>query len=479
MKSRTMPPIESPDTPYAAASRRKAGEANREPAIPPYKTSLTPPNWPTELAPGSAVERKLARVEMVLEDVARREEILAAQINAHRRSVAELAEERARWDAQRSAHAEKVKLAEETLIRMREELALERQKVEDQAKRTHAGVEPGDGHEAADAKAAHEANSSHTPQDYPGAQASERVENPAPEVGELLSRLAKQAGDFAVMAGTVMEMQRQLTGERTRHEELGVELRQRDEALAQRESESAQQLNAATQQLNADRESLARAQEAFAVAKKDHAELQQKLEATEADLGRREKAHALKTEKLHEEEAALTSKRNAIASVEDGHRQREADLLRLERGVRERAVDLARREAELATSEAEIRAAGREAAAMQEAVDRLNAELDAGLAKLRSDSEAVALLREEQARISAALELRSEELAKREAAIEQVAKEAEDARQEALKLRNERLDVELKAVPLAARESALEEKRLAFDDCRRKFRERISGFMKE
>ena len=57
--------------------------------------------------------------------------------------------------------------------------------------------------------------------------------------------------------------------------------------------------------------------------------------------------------------------------------------------------------------------------------------------------------------------------------------EVELPAQEAIKLRNERLDVELKAVPLAARESALEEKRLAFDDSRRKFRERISSFMKE
>lgn len=466
--------------PYASASRRKAGEANREPALSQYKTSLTPPNWPTELAPGSAVERKLARVEMVLEDVARREEILAVQVNAHRRGVAELAEERALWEAERTAHAEKVKLAEEALIRMREELALERQKVEDQAKSFQAAVEPGDRHAAADPKSAQiETNRARPLQDRQGAEASERAENSAPAVGELLSRLAKQAGDFAALAGTVMELQRQLTEERTRHEELGAELRKRDEALAQRESEAAQQFNAATLQLNADRENLARAQEAVAVTKKDLADLQQKLESTETDLAKREKAHALKIEKFREEETTLTSKRNAIATVEDGHRQREADLLRLERGVRERAAELARRESELATSEAEIRAAGQEAAAMQDAVDRLNAELDAGLAKLRGDSEAVALLREEQARISAALELRSEELAKREAAIEQVAKEAEDARQEALKLRNERLDVELKAVPLAARETALEEKRLAFDDCRRKFRERISGFMKE
>ena len=182
MKSRTMPPLESPDTPYAA-SRRKAGEANREPALSQYKTSLTPPNWPTESAPGSAVERKLARVEMVLEDVARREEILAVQVNAHRRSVAELAEERALLEAERTAHAEKVKLAEEAMIRMREELALEKQKVEDQAKSSQAGVEPGDGHAAAEPKPAQiETNSDRLSQDRQGAPASERIENAAPEV---------------------------------------------------------------------------------------------------------------------------------------------------------------------------------------------------------------------------------------------------------------------------------------------------------
>src|SRR5687767_1580560 len=102
MKSRILPPIESTDTPYTS-DKRRAGEESRELTLPEYKTSLTPPSWPTAAASDSA-ERKLARAEMALEDVARREHILATQIKAHRHCALQLAEERALLEAERINH---------------------------------------------------------------------------------------------------------------------------------------------------------------------------------------------------------------------------------------------------------------------------------------------------------------------------------------------------------------------------------------
>src|SRR5829696_3791058 len=128
MKSRTMPPIESSDTPYACSMRNASEDRALTP--PQYKTSLTPPSWPTGLASDSAAEQKLARAELSLDDVARREQILLVQIKAHRHCTAELAEERALFEAEQANHAKKVKQAEEALIRMRAQLALESQTLE-------------------------------------------------------------------------------------------------------------------------------------------------------------------------------------------------------------------------------------------------------------------------------------------------------------------------------------------------------------
>jgi chromosome segregation ATPase len=376
MKSRIRPPIESTDAPYTCA-KGKSEHDGRELKLPHYKTSLTPPSWPTELA--SEVERKLAQAEEVLEDVARREQVLAAQVNAHRHWIAELAEERALFDGERKNHAKQVKQAEEALNRMREELALKSQTLE---LRRQADVD----HRPASAPSAApiETEGSWTPQEAQGADGSERVVGPVPDAVPLLSRLAKQAADFASLAHTVTELQRHLAGERTGHDAMARsqmdELRKREEALVQRESETDKRIN----ELTADRESLARAQEEFAIANRENAERQLKFQATETDLAARENALALRTGKLREEEARLTSKQNAIAALVDGHHQRENELLRREQDVRERAAELGRRQAELATTETEVRAAGREAVAMQEALERVNGELAAGLAKLRN-----------------------------------------------------------------------------------------------
>jgi chromosome segregation ATPase len=351
MKSRARPPIESPETSYTPNVRANDDQ---------YKTSLSRPSWPKELPSDATLERKLVRAEMALDDVARREQILAGQVKSHRECVAELAEERALFDAERAAHAKKVKLAEDALFRMREQLAL------DVAADQENGTE---GSRTQGAK---------------GAAESEIAGSSAPDA-QFLSRLTKQAADFAVLAQTVTELQRQLSEERTRHEETVKtetgKLNEREAALAQRASEASKRFDAATLQLNTDRESLTRAQEEFAVAKKEFAESQLKLEAATA--------------------------------------------------------------------------------------------------KLRGEIDALALARQEQSRISTALDQRSAELAKREASLEHVSKEADDVRQQGIKLRNERLALDAKVAALEAREKGLEEKRLAFEECRRNFRDTFSSFMKE
>ncbi len=215
----------------------------------------------------------------------------------------------------------------------------------------------------------------------------------------------------------------------------------------------------------------------YAAAERERAEWQLKLEATELDVAKREKELALNSAKLNEEQARLISKGNAITAVEVGQREREAELLRLEQDLRQRASDLARHRSELTTTEEQVRAAGQEAVAAREAVDRLRGELDAGLEKLRSDNGAVALVRQEQSVLSAALEQRDTDLAKREAAVEHVTREVVEVRRQALELRNERAALDAKIAELESREKGLEEKRVVFDECRRKFRETFSSFM--
>lgn len=464
--------LESPDTPYSC-NKRKARE-EEAPMESQYKTSLTPPSWPTDLQADVAADRKLARAETAMAEIARREQILATQVKAHHSGVAQLAEERALLEAERIEHAKKVKLADDALARVREQLALEAEALE--AKRRSQSE--ADAQREAALRADVEARTAQKPQ---GADGSGRAGNSAPDAGQLLSQLAMQAADFAALTETVTAMQRQLAEERTEHaattKSTMDELCRREEALAQREAEADKRINAAMLQLDSDLQNLETVKAEFTAAKREHAEWQLKLEATEAEVAKREKELALDSAKLSEEKARLMAKRNAIAVVEDGHREREEELLRLEQDARQRAEDLARRQSVLATTEAQVRAAGQEALAAQESRGRLQAELDAGLAKLRSDTEAVALARQEQATISAALEQRSADLAKRDAALEHVAREADNVRQQADELSKERLALESKLASLGARETALEEKRVAFDECRRKFRETFSTFM--
>ena len=466
MKSRVRP-LESPDQPYMSDKVTARARA-RELSLSEYKTSLTPPSWPAEATADATADRKLARAETALDEVARREQVLAMQVKAHRDCVAQLAEERALLDAERNEHAKKVKLAEDALARRREELSLESENLIQQHKSLDAARQEA-------ARIATEVVRRHAE------KSPERVGHPAPDAGKLLPQLAKQAADFAALTETVTRVQQELVQARAEHDATVTtqmdDLRKRGAALAQRESEAEKRINTATLQLDADLQRLERAQMEFAAAERKHAEWQLKLEATELDVAKREKELALNSAKLNEEQARLIAKGNAITAVEVGQREREAELLRLEQDLRQRASDLARHRSELTTAEEQVRTAGQEAVAAREAIDRLRSELDAGLEKLRSDREAVALVRQEQSALSAALEQRSAELAKREAAVEHVTREVVEVRQQALELRNERAALDAKVAELESREKGLEEKRVAFDECRRKFRETFSSFM--
>ena len=302
MKSRTKPPIESLDTSYTPNVRARE---EKEVTHSQFKISMTPPPWPAELSSDSAVERRLARAEMTLDDVARREQMLSAQVKAHRHCVAELAEERALLEAERRTHAQQVKQAEETLIRMREQLALESQKLEEKRKRDEADQV--------------ETAGSRSPQDPQGAVASGT--SPASGAGELFCRLAKQAADFAALTETVKEIQGQFSAERTRHEVTArsqmEQLRERESALAQRESEASKRISAATLQLHGDRETLVRAQEEFVVAKRELAESLLKLEQRSSELAKREatlERAGREADELRQQAVGLRNERLALES---------------------------------------------------------------------------------------------------------------------------------------------------------------------
>ena len=92
--------------------------ANSTPTVKiPAKTSTALACSP--LSPAST------RAQAALDEVARREQVLANQVKAHRECIAQLAEERALLEAERNEHTKKVKLAEEVIARMREELTLD------------------------------------------------------------------------------------------------------------------------------------------------------------------------------------------------------------------------------------------------------------------------------------------------------------------------------------------------------------------
>ena len=65
MKTRIVRPLESPDEPYMADKITARARAH-ELSMSQYKTSLTPPSWPAEMASESTADRKLARAETAL-----------------------------------------------------------------------------------------------------------------------------------------------------------------------------------------------------------------------------------------------------------------------------------------------------------------------------------------------------------------------------------------------------------------------------
>src|SRR5688572_2929117 len=252
MKSRILRPIESPDEPYMS-DKRKARAQAVELSMAQYKTSLTPPSWPNDSAPDAVADRKLAQAETALDEVTQREQTLANQIKAHRQCVAQLAEERALLDAERIEHEKKVKLTEDTLLRTRDELALESEKLARQRESLDAAKQES-------ARLATEA----------GLRKADRDAN------QFLPQLAKQAADLAALTETVAKVQQKLAQARAEHDATAKtrmeELGKREEALAQRESEAEKRFNTTTAQHETDLQSLERAQTEFAAAKKQHAE---------------------------------------------------------------------------------------------------------------------------------------------------------------------------------------------------------------
>src|SRR5688500_4015099 len=227
MKSRVRP-LESPDQPYMSDKLTARARA-RELSLAEYKTSLTPPSWPAEAAADATADRNLARAETALDEVARREQVLAMQVKAQRDCLAQLAEERALLDAERNEHAKKVKLAEDALARNREELSLELKNLTEQRESLDAARQEA-------ARIATEVARRHAE------KPPERVRPPAPDAGKLLPQLAKQAAEFAALTETVTRVQQELARDRAEHDATVTtrmdELRGREASLAQRESEA-------------------------------------------------------------------------------------------------------------------------------------------------------------------------------------------------------------------------------------------------
>jgi hypothetical protein len=86
------------------------------PMDPSYQGSGTKPGFGNGSAPPYAADP-----ERALNDLARREQILAVQVKAHRFCIAQLEDERARFEAERATGA--ARATDEAKARAREELA--------------------------------------------------------------------------------------------------------------------------------------------------------------------------------------------------------------------------------------------------------------------------------------------------------------------------------------------------------------------
>jgi chromosome segregation ATPase len=450
---------------------------------------------PSVSVPGAeidpAAQRQHAETEKALNDVIRREHILAVQLKAHRHCAAQLAEERARFEAERAAST--AHAADEALAQAREELERERVAFVRWTKNEAAELER---RKEVLARREAEIENARTQlererQRNASLPAPEvvagRVAEPDADTHRILEDLARRAVDFAALVEAVTHTRRKLDEARSGHEAMVQrhleEMREREDGVAARESAAAGKIQAAEAELEAQRRLLGQAQEDIAAREGKLTELQRELEASEVRLGDGEKLQRETAEKLAQETARLETTRKALLAEEERLRQRQSELDRLEQAAQGRSAALIRRQAEITAAEQEIVAARQETLGMLETAARTREELDAASAQLATQREAFARAEEEQQRARAACDQRNAALAEQAAMLEekgrQIAREAAEVQQHAAAVDNERTALETQRTALGADETALVQRMLAFDERQRKFRESISNFMAE
>ena len=361
-----------------------------------------------------------------LDELARREQILAVQVKAHRFCISQLADDRARFEAERDAAT--ARMAEAAMARAREELAQERQaltqwKTNESAalEQQHAELVRRDA-ELQEFRLHLEAEQQRILSSPPPASTSTRAPMPGADAAPLLGELAKKAVDFAAMVDVVTDMQRQLAEARSTHEAMNKRhadaLQQREDALTEREKDDAERFAAAEAQLAMER--------------------QQLLEAKQ-------------------------------------------EVARMEQEYKERRTELVRRQAEVSSAEQENVAARQEAMSLLESAERTREELDAAAAKLKIENETLTRAKGAQLKAVNELEQRSRTLAEQEHALEdtrkQMAKEAEEVRLHAIELDQLRTQLEGQRAGLKVDESAFEQRVAAFDERQKKLRDSLSNLL--
>lgn len=436
-------------------------------------------------------QRRHDESEKALNDVIRREQILAVQLKAHRHCAAQLADERARFEAERAAST--AHAADEALARAREELTLERQAFARWTKSESAEL---DRRKEVLARREAEIENARTQVEaerqrsvnLPAAQGSSSgLAEPGADTYRLLADMAKRAVDFAAMVEAVTHTQRKLDEARSGHEAMVArhleEMGEREAGLAERETAAAGRIHAAEVQLDAQRQLVVQAQQELAAREAKLAASQRVVEAAEARLANQERAQRENVDKFAQEAARLETSRKTLGAEEDRLRQRNIELDRLEQAAQGRSAGLIRRQAEITAAEQEILAARQEAVGMLEAAARARDELDAAAAQLATRTEALTRAEEEQLIARTACDQRNAALAEQAAMLEdksrQVAHEAAEVQQHAVALANDRTALEAQRTALAAEETAFVQRMLAFDERQRKFRESVASFMAE
>jgi chromosome segregation ATPase len=498
MKSCTPPLFEPADIASLRAERdRLVSELNAErqlraaATITPFETDPKSPGSIPGWGSASPLPRTAADVERAVSEITRREQILSVKSKAHRHCAAQLTEERAQFEAERAANAKAAHEAEEAVLRMREQLVLERQTFEQSILNQNADLER---RQHALAQRESELGQTRVPtnteprqnlQPPAASETASRNDESGAVTNELLSGLAKKAVDFAAMIEAVTHTQRKLE-ETKALQEAAIKsqsdaLQDREAALAQREAAASARINAAEAQVDADRQSVAQTQKELAARESQLSELERNLAACDAKLTERDAAHAVNTAKLADQEARLTAKRNAYEAAAEGQRQREAEIERLVQEAQERSAELSKRLADIANAEREILAARQQATELHEAAVREREELDAATAKLRTEAEAVAHARREQMTASSALDQRAAAISEQSAALEEklrrVAKEADEVNRQTVALHNNRAALETHRAALTAEETELVQRMLVFDESRRKLRESVSSLL--